>query len=67
MTKRELIEMLSEVPDNATIKITESRNDLLAGTSICTANINGYYEHMGVYILCSLSVRPYKREKHDQN
>ncbi len=64
MTKKELIEMLSEIPDNSIIKITESRQDLLF-TNIYAIDINGYYESKGYYILCGLNVRPYKMEKHD--
>ena len=64
MTKKELIEMLSEVPDNSKIRTVETRQDLL-GSSTYTREINGYYENNGYYVLCGLNVRPYKVEKHD--
>lgn len=64
MTKKELIEMLSDVPDNSEIRTVETRQDLL-GSSTYTREINGYYENNGYYVLCGLNVRPYKIEKHD--
>lgn len=64
MTKKELIEMLSEVPDNSEIRIVETKQDLLS-SSTYTREINGYYENNGYYVLCGLNVRPYKIEKHD--
>ena len=64
MTKKELIEMLSDIPDNSEVRIVETRQDLL-GSSIYTRGINGYYENNGYYVLCGLNVRPYKIEKHD--
>ena len=64
MTKKELIEMLSEIPDNSEIHTVETRQDLL-GSSTYTREINGYYENNGYYVLCGLNVRPYKIEKHD--
>jgi hypothetical protein len=65
MTKKELIEMLSDVPDNSVIRIVETRQDLL-GSSTYSREINGYYENNGYYVLCGLNVRPYKVvEKHD--
>lgn len=65
MTKKELIEMLSDVPDNSVIRIVETRQDLL-GSSTYTREINGYYENNGYYVLCGLNVRPYiLSEKHD--
>lgn len=64
MTKKELIEMLSEIPDNSEIRTVETRQDLL-GSSTYTREINGYYENNGYYVLCGLNVRPYKIEKHD--
>ena len=65
MTKKELIEMLSEVPDDAMIKIVESKQDLLYGNSCYQIDIKGFYERNGSYILSGLNVRPYKIEKHD--
>ena len=64
MTKKELIEMLSDIPDNSEVRIVETRQDLL-GSSTYTIGINGYYENNGYYVLCGLNVRPYKIEKHD--
>ena len=64
MTKKELIEMLSDIPDDSEIRIVETRQDLL-GSSTYTRDINGYYENNGYYVLCGLNVRPYKIEKHD--
>ena len=65
MTKKELIEMLSEVPDNSEIRTVETRQDLL-GSSTYTREINGYYENNGYYVLCGLNVRPYiLPESHD--
>ena len=65
MTKKELIEMLSDIPDNSEIRTIETRQDLL-GSSTYTREINGYYENNGYYVLCGLNVRPYKiTEKHD--
>ena len=65
MTKKELIEMLSDVPDDSEIRTVETRQDLLS-SSTYTREINGYYENNGYYVLCGLNVRPYKVvEKHD--
>lgn len=64
MTKEELIEMLSDIPNNSEVRIVETRQDLL-GSSIYTREINGYYENNGYYVLCGLNVRPHKIEKHD--
>ena len=64
MTKEELIEMLSDIPDNSEIRIVETRQDLL-GSCTYTKEINGYYETNGYYVLCGLNIRPYKTEKHD--
>ena len=64
MTKKELIEMLSDIPDNSEIRIVETRQDLLS-SSTYTREINGYYENNGYYVLCGLNVKPYKIEKHD--
>ena len=64
MNKKELIEMLSEIPDDAEIKIVETKSDLLS-TYNYSRSIKGYYEYNDSYILCNLNVRPYKIEKHD--
>jgi hypothetical protein len=62
MTKKELIEMLSEVPDDSEIRIIET--DLFS-LSIYSKEIKGYYEDNGFYVLCGFSVRPYKVREHD--
>ena len=64
MTKKELIEMLFNVPDDSEIRTVETRQDLL-GSSTYTREIKGYYKNNGHYVLCGLNVRPYKIEKHD--
>jgi hypothetical protein len=65
MTKKELIEMLSNVPDDSEIRTVETRQDLL-GSGTYSREIKGYYENNGYYVLCGLNVRPYKVvEKHD--
>ena len=64
MTKKELIEMLSEVPDSSEIRTVETRQDLIS-SSTYAREINGYYENNGYYVLCGLNVKPYKIEKHD--
>ena len=56
--------MLSDIPDNSEIRTVETRQDLLS-SSTYTREINGYYENNGYYVLCGLSVRPYKIGKHD--
>ena len=57
MTKKELIEMLSDVPDDSEIRTVETRQDLLS-SSTYTREINGYYENNGYYILSSRNVMP---------
>lgn len=64
MTKKELIEMLSPVSDDAEIRITSEQRDLI-GNNIYAININGYYEHNGFYVLSSHSIRPYFKESND--
>ena len=64
MTKKELFEMLSEVPDDSEIRTIENRQDLLS-SSTYTREIKGYYENNGYYVLCGLNVKPYKIKKHD--
>lgn len=64
MTKKELIEMLSVIPDDAKIKITSERSDLLSHW-VNDIDIKGFYEYNGSYILCGQNVRPYTTEKHD--
>lgn len=58
MTKKELIEMLSEVPDNAQIIMTYDSYNLISNTQVNTVNINGFYEFRGSYVLSSANVRP---------
>jgi len=58
MTKKELIEMLSPLSDDAELKMTAERYDMIANC-VYPVNINGYYEHNGAYILSSKNVRPY--------
>lgn len=59
MTKKELIEMLSDIPDDAIICITHESHSLI-GNSISPINIKGYYENNGIYILSTMNVRPNK-------
>lgn len=58
MTKKELIEMLSEVPDNAQILITYETYNLISNSQVNTTNINGFYEFRGSYVLSTANVRP---------
>jgi len=64
MTKKELIKMLSVIPDNVKIQITCERSDLLSHW-VNAIDIKGFYEYNGSYILCSQNVRPYTIERHD--
>ena len=64
MTKKELIEMLSEIPDNTKIQITSERSDLLSHW-VNAVDIKGFYEYNGSYILCSQNVRPYIVKNND--
>ena len=64
MTKKELIDMLSVIPDNAKIQITDETRNFL-GHWINAVDIRGFYEHNGSYILCAQKVRPYITELHD--
>ena len=64
MTKKELIEMLSDVPDNSPICITEQQPYIL-GNNAYRIDIKGFYENKGTYVLTGLNVRPYTLEKHD--
>lgn len=58
MTKKELIEMLSEVPDNAQILLTYDTFNLISNSETHTVNINGFYEFRGSYVLSSANVMP---------
>ena len=64
MTKKELIEMLSNVPDDAKILLTYTQYNLIDRT-VHTGDIKGYYEYNGSYILCGLNVRPNKIKEND--
>lgn len=62
MTKRELVEMLSGVPDDAIISITREGRDLFLSPTTSAVEINGYYEFGEMYILTSLNVMPRKND-----
>ena len=64
MTKKELIKMLSSVPDDAQIVITKEYHDLISNSVYCI-DIRGYYENGDRYVLCSQNVRPYIEENND--
>lgn len=58
MTKKELVEMLAEVPDDANIKIS-GVNDSMLGRHITYASINGYIKLTDVdYVLTDMNVKP---------
>ena len=61
MTKKELIEMLSEIPDDAVILITKDHQDLLS-TYTRTVEVNGFYKYREGYVLSDLNIKP---RKHD--
>lgn len=65
MTKKELIEMLSEVPDNAQIIMTYDTFNLISNSETRTTNINGFYEFRGSYVLSTANVRPRIIKKDD--
>lgn len=64
MTKKELIKMLSSVPDDAQIVITKECHDLISNSVYCI-DIQGYYKNGDRYVLCSQNVRPYIEESND--
>ena len=64
MTKKQLFEMLSNVPDDAIIGITYDSYNII-GNNTYTVDIKGFYENKGMYILSSMNVRPYKMESND--
>lgn len=64
MTKKELIEMLVDVPDNGIICLTEHQQTLLS-TNSYRIDVKGFYEINGVYVLTGLNVRPHIIMKHD--
>lgn len=58
MTKKELIEMIKDVPDDANIKIG-GINESLFGKSITYAPVNGFYKLTDIdYVLSDLNVQP---------
>lgn len=65
MTKKELIEMLSNVPDNARILTTYETYNLISNSMTHTAEINGFYEFRGSFVLTSANVRPGPIESND--
>lgn len=65
MTKKELIEMLSDVPDNAQILTMYENYNLITNSTVHTIDINGYYEFRGSYVLTAANVRPYKQKDND--
>lgn len=64
MTKKELIEMISDVPDDARIQLVHTQYNLI-DISTRTQDIEGFYEHNGCYILCGLNVKPNIIKEHD--
>ena len=65
MTKKELIEMLSDVPDNARILTMYETYNLISNSMTHTTEVKGFYEFNGSYILTAANVRPGPTEKHD--
>lgn len=58
MTKKELIEMLTDVPDDANIKMG-GVNEALFGRNIIYNNINGFYKLTNIdYVLTDMNVQP---------
>lgn len=58
MTKKELIEMLKDIPDEANIKLG-GINDSLSGRNITYTNINGFYKLTNIdYVLTNMNVKP---------
>lgn len=58
MTKKELIEMLQVVPDEAIMKIG-GINESLFGRSITYNQINGFYKLNDIdYVLTDMNVQP---------
>lgn len=58
MTKKELIEMLADVPDNANIKIG-GINEVLFSRNITYNNINGFYKLTDIdYVLTDMNIQP---------
>ena len=58
MTKKELIEMIKDVPDDANVKIS-GINEALFSRSTTYANINGFYKLSDIdYVLTDINVQP---------
>ena len=58
MTKKELIEMIKDVPDEANIKIDNIRGTLF-GNDINYAPVNGFYKLTDIdYVLTDINVQP---------
>lgn len=58
MTKKELIEMLSNIPDDSNIEI-ENISDGVFGRTLQYNNINGFYKlSNGSYVLSNKYVQP---------
>ena len=65
MTKKELIEMLSDVPDNSQILLTCDVYNLISNTQVHTVDIKGFYEFRGSFVLTAANVRPGPFKKDD--
>ena len=65
MTKKELIEMLSDVPDNSEIKLTYENFGFIGSPNVSLYDIEGFYEIRGCYILSPINVRPGKKKAND--
>ena len=58
MTKKELIEMIKDVPDDANVKIGGVKESLFS-RSTTYANINGFYKLSDIdYVLTDINVQP---------
>ena len=58
MTKKELIEMIKDVPDDSNIKIGGVKESLF-GSSMSYVNINGFYKLSDIdYVLTDINVQP---------
>lgn len=58
MTKKELIEMLKDIPDEANIKLG-GVNEGLVGRNITYTNVNGFYKLTDIdYVLTNMNVKP---------
>ena len=58
MTKKDLFEMLKNVPEDAQIFYPSDFNDFLIGNRVSTISINGYYRNGDKYILSGMNIRP---------